>query len=203
MPPDDRKHDQDLRDAADLDEPEAPPNEEELRAAAALRDELERSGPPSAEVAWLRAHLRLPTWDDSLGEVRARGLARAAREQVQARRAAAALLAARLPPWRQVRRALIGTGGLVASATLLFLVSSAMLDQMRRPAGTTPHRAAQAELLRTSLRLRESPSRRLDLMLEDRLQLLRQSGYQGLGRTRALSSLSGPAAVLARAGGTP
>ena len=165
------------------EDPDAPPSEEELRAAAALQRELEGEGPRSPEVAWLRAHLRTAKWEDSLGEVRARGLARAAREQVATRRAAqSSLLPAGLPPWRQLRRALIGTGGLVASTALLLVFSSVILDQAGRPAVAEQHRAQQAQLLRASLQLKESPTQRLDLLIEDRLQAVRQAGYRGRPR---------------------
>lgn len=171
--------------AAPGDDPDAPPSEEELRAAAALRQELEGApgARPSQEAAWLRAHLRPATWEDSLGEVRARGLARAAREQLQARRAAQApLLPAGLPPWRQLRRALIGTGGLLASTALLLLISSVLLEQAGRPPAAAELRAQQAELLRASLLRKESPSQRLDLVIEERLQVLRQTAYGAQGQ---------------------
>jgi hypothetical protein len=163
-------------DPGDL--PEGPPSEEELRGAQALREALEQSGP---EAGWLSAHLRVPTWDDSLGDLRARALARSAREVAQARRAAQAARPA-LPSWQKVRRAVIVTGGLTAAAALLLVLSSVLLEHGRPgPAAPPPLSAA---LLRASFQPKESPSRRLDLLIEERLQAVRQSGYR-TGRTGA------------------
>src|SRR5262249_31986331 len=101
----DREHDKDAREPAEghpvlgllpspssplpKDDPDAPPTEEERRAAAALRDALDSpsrglgaGNGKEPDLKWLSAHLRVPTADDSLGELRARGLARAAREAV-------------------------------------------------------------------------------------------------------------------------
>ena len=180
-------HDKDDKDLWP-DDPDAPSSPEELAAAGALRDELATDTP---ESAWLKAHLRPSTWEDSLGEVRARGLARAAREVVQTRRAMVPMQPSRLPSWRQLRRALIGSGGLLGSAVLLLIFSSVLLDQVGRPEVGARSRAAQAQLLRASFFLKESPTQRLELLIEDRLQVLRQSGYRGARRGAQLALAGG------------
>lgn len=174
------------------DDPDAPPTEEERRLAAALREALsateeavpEGSGPKSSgavprishkseEGRWLAAHLRLPSERDSLGEVRARGLARAAREALLSRRAQAAR---RGRSWRQLGRTLGGTGALLAAAAVLLIVSWGLLDQgarLQRGFARPMPRATTALLLRSSLQRNESPTQRLDLMLQERLQQLR------------------------------
>jgi hypothetical protein len=182
--------DGDSRDEAThlpTDDPDAPPSDEERRAAALLREALSATeegprapGAPASgargperpeEARWLAAHLRLPTADDSLGEVRARGLARAAREAVTQRRAQA-----RESGWRQLGRSLTGTGGLLAAAAALLVVSWALLDQglrMQRGLARAVPRTTTALLLRASLSRNESPTQRLDLMMQERLQQLR------------------------------
>lgn len=171
------------------DDPDAPPSEEERRGAAALREALAateapasypkgsgpapRLGERSEEARWLAAHLRLPSGDDSLGEVRARGIARAAREAVLGRRAQ---VKRRPGGWRQLGRALSGTGGLLAAAAVLLIVSWGLLDQglrLRQGLLQPMPRATTALLLRGSLQRNESPTQRLDLMMQERLQQLR------------------------------
>lgn len=175
------------------DDPDAPPTEEERRLAAALREALSATeealpeGPAgskssgaaqrlthkSEEGRWLAAHLRLPSEHDSLGEVRARGLARAAREALLSRRAQAAK---RDRSWRQLGRTLGGTGALLAAAAALLIVSWGLLDQgarLQRGFARPVPRATTALLLRSSLQRNESPTQRLDLMLQERLQQLR------------------------------
>ena len=173
-----------------LPEPDAEPTEDELRAAAALRETLSvtelAAGPggrrepvSDPEARWLAAHLRIPTADDSLGEVRARGLSRAARELLTARRAVAARRGGSL---RQLGRSLSGTGGLLAAAALLLVVSWALLEQgSRLRQRTMSPTVASALLYRRSLHRAESPSQRLELMLQERL-LARRGGA---GRTSA------------------
>ncbi|MFO0574067.1 MAG: hypothetical protein U1A78_08720 [Polyangia bacterium] len=167
-----------------LPEPDAEPTEDELRAAAALRETLAATelapGPggrrepvSDPEARWLAAHLRLPTADDSLGEVRARGLSRAARELLTARREVAARRGGSL---RQLGRSLSGTGGLLAAAALLLVVSWALLEQgSRLRQRTMSPTVASALLYRRSLHRAESPSQRLELMLQERL-LARRGG---------------------------
>ena len=171
------------------DDPDAPPTEEERRAAAALREALaateepplaqpgsgpaKRLGERSEEARWLAAHLRLPSADDSLGELRARGLARAAREAVVSRRLP---VKKRDGGWRQLGRSLTGTGGLLAAAAVLLIVSWGLLDQglrLQRGLYRAAPRVTTALLLRSSLDRNESPTRRLDLMMQERLQQLR------------------------------
>ena len=174
------------------EDPDAPPTEEERRLAAALREALsateepasegpggpkqsaaQRLGHKSEEGRWLAAHLRLPTAHDALGEVRARGLARAAREALLIRRAAAAR---RDRGWRQLGRTLGGTGALLAAATVLLFVSWGLFDQgvrLQRGLVRPMPRATTALLLRGSLQRNESPTERLDLMMQERLQQLR------------------------------
>lgn len=172
-------HDDDrLRD----DDPLAPPTEEELARAAHLRDELEAPAgaadhPRPPEAAWLAAHLRAPREDDLLGDLRARHLLRAAREAVVARQAARR---ARQTAWRRVGRGLWGTGGLLALAAALLLVSSVLLEHAWHPeaAGALQPAALRAGLLRASFLRKESATERLNLMIEDRLQALRAGGYR-------------------------
>lgn len=175
------------------DDPDGPPTEEERRLAAALREALAATEEPalegpggpktsgaaqrlthkSEEGRWLAAHLRLPTAHDSLGEVRARGLARAAREAVLSRRAQAAR---RDRGWRQLGRTLGGTGALLAAAAALLIVSWGLFDQgvrLQRGFARPMPRATTALLLRSSLQRNESPTERLDLMMQERLQQLR------------------------------
>lgn len=167
-----------------LSDPDAEPTEDELRAASALREALSATELPvspggrrepvsDGEARWLAAHLRVPTADDSLGEVRARRLARAARESVSARRAVAARRGGSL---RQLGRSLSGTGGLLAAAAFLLIVSWALLEQgSRLRQRTMSPTVASALVYRRSLHRAESPSLRIDLMLQERL-LTRRSG---------------------------
>lgn len=175
------------------EDPDAPPTEEERRLAAALREALlateeaavqgpggtkksgaaQRLGHKSEEGRWLAAHLRLPTAHDALGEVRARGLARAAREALLSRRAEAAR---RDRGWRQLGRTLGGTGALLLAAAALLIVSWGLFDQgvrLQRGLIRPMPRATTALLLRSSLQRNESPTERLDLMMRERLQQLR------------------------------
>ncbi len=131
------------------------PSMEELRAAAALQKALaapeEGLRSRGAESRWLAAHLRFPAAEDSLGDVRAWRLARAARESVQLRRG---LLHSRsrkrneldrasrfLPLWwieplgrlNRVGRALTSTGGLLGAAALLLITSWLLVGQAGDP----------------------------------------------------------------------
>ena len=187
--PDRDKGDKGDKDKGDrresLPDPEAEPTEEELRTAGALRRALSATelaaGPGGRrepvldpEARWLAAHLRVPTADDSLGEVRARGLARSAREVVTARRALAARRGGSL---RQLGRSLSGTGGLLAAAALLLVVSWALLEQgSRLRQRTMSPTVASALVYRRSLQRAESPSQRLELMLQERLLARRGGG---------------------------
>jgi hypothetical protein len=183
------------------DDPDAPPSEEERRGAAALREALSAteepasypkgSGPAprlrerSEEARWLAAHLRLPSSNDSLGEVRARGISRAAREAVLSRRAG---VKRRDSGWRQLGRALSGTGGLLAAAAVLLVVSWGLLDQglrLRQGLLRPMPRATTALLLRGSLQRNESPTQRLDLMMQERLQQLRAAPVRSGGTVLA------------------
>lgn len=185
---------------------DAPPTEEELRAAAALRRALGDGGdepapaPATAERRWLAAHLRLPTAEDSLGEVRAWRLARAARESVAAKRLRAAQ---RSGGWTRLGRSLTSTGGLLAAAALLLIVSWLIVGQgpgqnqgeLRR-AGNGAHengasgarasravnpsgRAIQGLMWRDSFKLKETPAQRLDLMIQARMAELRSAASDG------------------------
>lgn len=193
---------------------DAPPTEEELRAAAALRRALGDGGgdeppPATAERRWLSAHLRLPTPEDSLGEVRAWRLARAARESVSAKRMRAAQ---RSGGWSRLGRSLTSTGGLLAAAALLLVVSWLIVGQgpgqgelrragngaggaaegtaapsagLRASRSASPSgRAIQALMWRGSFNLKETPAQRLELMIQARLAELRGAGSdseRGLG----------------------
>lgn len=195
------------------DDPDAPPSEEEKRAAAALKNALEReddAGPPrSAEGKWLSAHLRLPTAEDSLGDVRAWRLARGARESMQARRAAAEQQG---EGFSRLGRSLTSTGGLLAAAAMLLIVSWLIVGQGQRAqtvannasgregsakvrtlqSSATSLRAAQTMIYRSSLKRAESPTKRLDLMIETRLAELRNphTGDEGRGPVRNFSTSS-------------
>lgn len=196
------------------DDPDAPPSEEEKRAAAALRSALEREGeagpPRSVEGKWLAAHLRLPTAEDSLGDVRAWRLARGARESMQARRAAAEQQG---EGFSRLGRSLTSTGGLLAAAAMLLIVSWLIVGQGQRAstvannagrdgssklrtlqASATSLRAAQTLIYKSSLKRAESPTKRLDLMIETRLAELRNphtsDEARGPGRSFSTSSLS-------------
>ncbi len=162
------------------DDPDAPPRSDELRAAKSLREALRETedkhdsdplhplSPRSAEARWLAAHLRFPTEMESLGEVRARGLARSARELVAAKRSQAEL---RSSTMQKLSRALTGTGGLLLGAAVLLMVSWAILDQgskLRSSPSMTMNQTTW--LLRESLRRGESPTARLDLLLQERLR---------------------------------
>lgn len=188
-----------------------PITEEEERAAAALRDALEprdgESAPHSTEGRFLAAHLRLPTALDSLGEVRAWRLARAARESIQASRRRFVERSGSWARLGRIGRSLYGTAGLLATAALLLFFSWFIVGQgqgqggpslvrrdtghgggetidkdgtrLLRPAALSS-RAALALGFRLSFQRQESPSARLDLMMMSRLCELR-SGSPGGG----------------------
>lgn len=173
---------------AHSDDPDAPPRSDELRAARALRqalhetedkhesDPLHPLAPRSQEARWLAAHLRFPTELESLGEVRARGIARSARESVAAKRSQAELRSSTI---RQLGRSLTGTGGLLLGAAVLLLLSWAILDQGSRLRGSSGTGMNQtAWLLRESLRRGESPTARLDLLLQERLRHRRMASLR-------------------------
>lgn len=186
------------RDPDALD-PDAPPTEEELRGAASLRDSLApldtpkksraHAPPLGPEAKWLLAHLRVPQADDSIGELRARGLARAARETLLAKRTHAARRGTGAELWRHLGRSLSGTGRLLGAAALVLLVSWMLLDRSRtrapqRDTLANDRTVATALLLRSSLEKHESPSLRLDLMLQERLSQHR-NGRRGRATTTA------------------
>lgn len=211
-----------------------PITEEEVRAAAALRDALEprdgASAPLSTEGRFLAAHLRLPTALDSLGEVRAWRLARAARESIQASRRR---FVARSGGWvrlGRIGRSLYGTAGLWATAALLlffcwFIVGQGQgqgqggpswgrrdtgyggggtIDKdgtrLLRPAALSS-RAALALGFRLSFQRQESPSARLDLMMMSRLCELR-SGSPGGGGFGGLGLAAGAVSASTGPGST-
>jgi len=171
------------------DDPDAPPSADEQRAARALREALRESEesqdsgtlrPPSRrdpEARWLAAHLRFPTELESLGELRGRGLARAAREAVMTKRSQAEQRSSTI---RQLGRSISGTGGLLLAAALLLIFSWALLNHgsTLRQAQTGSGLTQTAWLLRESLRRSESPTARLDLMLQERLQQRRAHGLR-------------------------
>lgn len=172
-----------------VEDPDAPPRSDELRAARTLREALQATEEVSdhdplrpqakrtPEARWLAAHLRFPTEMESLGELRARGLARAAKELVQAKRSQAEQRSSTL---RQLGRSITGTGGLLLAAALLLLFSWAILDQgsQLRSSQTGNFAGQTAWLLRASLRKGESPAARLDLMLQERLHQRRTHGMR-------------------------
>ena len=173
-------------------DPEAPPRSDELRAARALRDSLRETeeSPDSddgsalrasnrrdPEARWLAAHLRFPTELESLGELRGRGLARAAREVVMAKRSQAEQRSSTL---RRLGRSITGTGGLLLAAAVLLVFSWALLDQgsKLRQSPLGGELSQTAWLLRQSLHRRESPTERLDLLLKERLHHRRTHGLR-------------------------
>lgn len=169
--------------ADDLDDPDdldRPPSAEELAAAAGLRDELAADG---AGAGWLRAHLRAATEEDVLGDVRSRGIARAAREALQQRRALLGSASGRAggrarpghPPAVRLLRE-VGPLFLSVGAGLLLLTGGAVwLESFmsgRAPGRAEPEIAAPGPgtqlLLRASLKRGESATARLDIMIEER-----------------------------------
>lgn len=171
------------------DDPDAPPRSDEFRAAQVLRealretedklesDPLHPGTPRSTEARWLAAHLRFPTELESLGEVRARGLARAARESIAVKRTHAELRSTTI---RQLSRSITGTGGLLLGAAIMLIVSWAILDQGSKLRSTPSSGMGQtAWLLRESLRRGESPTVRLDLILQERLRQRRMHHVRG------------------------
>jgi len=202
------------------DDPDAPATEEEKRAAARLREAVGdgetgreeplrlRPSPRSVEARWLAAHLRYPSSDDSLGEVRARGLARAAREQVALRRGA-------VPPktlpvrWRRASRLLTGSAGLLVAAVAFLAISWVVMEHGSPTVPGTARVLVDAQssartstelLMHASIERKESPSRRLDLLIQARLAARRLDSQRS-----GAKPLSGGAAHLAlvAAGGTP
>ncbi len=172
-----------------VEDPDSPPRSDELRAAKTLRealhateeasdhDPLRPQGKRTPEARWLAAHLRFPTEMESLGELRARGLARAAKEQVLAKRSQAEQ---RISTLRQLGRSITGTGGLLLAAALLLLFSWAILDQgsQLRSSHMASSQGQTAWLLRMSLRKGESPTERLDMLLQERLHQRRAQGLR-------------------------
>lgn len=163
------------------------------------------SPPASNEARWLAAHLRYPTAEDSIGEVKARRLARMARETVQQRRVRSSQ---RSSSWVRIGRSLSSTAGLLAAAGLLLLISWLILDQgdprrqarfdgargtarMARMTQPSP-RVATALLLRRSLKNKESPAQRLDMMIQGRLSELRGSSPEPLPGGRGLATAALP-----------
>lgn len=166
------------------DDPDAPPSEEEKRAAAALHRALasrDEGSLPSPELKWLSAHLRLPTAQDALGDVRSRRIARLSREAAQAKRAA---LAQRGTLWTRIANSLTSSAGLLVAAGLLLFLSWLIVGQGQQHRGSHPSyaqalvdsqhrlqhaRAAQMLLFRESFKRNESPTKRIDLMITTRL----------------------------------
>lgn len=159
----------------------------------------------SNEARWLAAHLRYPKAEDSLGEVKARRLARMAQESVQLRRIRNTQ---RASSWAKMGRSLSSTAGLLGAAGLLLLVSWLILDQGelrkpgRGPAGSArisrvsriappSARVTAALLLRQSLAKNEDPSTRLNLMIQRRLNELRGSTLDPVPGGRGLAIVGG------------
>lgn len=197
------------------DDPDAPPSEEEKRAAAALRKALEPGeageAPKSAEGKWLAAHLRLPTAEDALGDVRAWRLSRGARESLQSRRGAAQKAPS---SFSRLSRSLTSTGGLLAAAAMLLVVSWLIVGQGQRGTSSLSRgvadggrgarllrnsvasaRAAQSLVFYRSIKREESPSQRLDLMIQTRLAELRNPHSSEIDRP-PLRSISASALSL-------
>lgn len=181
------------------DDPDAPPSPEELRGAAELRQALAETEVPRAalprrtglhhpEASWLAAQLRLPLPDDALGQVRARGLARAARELLQSKRRPPVVVERqpRQSMWLTVR----GTGGLLAAAGLLLFISWTLLEQalkLQHAERPQARASATALMLRASLKRGDSAAQRLDVMLQARLL-----GLRAAQATETSGSLSAP-----------
>jgi len=243
------------------DDPEAPPTEEERRAAVALRKTLGSDSattpsqsapvatatpggtpsrnspspgrdavgvelaaqdtavspatpPQSSEARWLAAHLRYPKPEDSIGEVKARRLARMARESVQGRQLRSSQ---RASSWARLGRSLSSTAGLLGAAGLLLLISWLLLDggETRKGArvesgasgvrqhrmSPPPARVATALLLRHSLRKGEDPAQRLDLMIQRRLSELRGAMPEPVAGGRGLAHVAASPWMFER--GTP
>lgn len=161
------------------------------------------SGPQSSEARWLAAQLRYPKPEDSLGEVKARRLARMAREAVQQRQLRSSQ---RASSWARLGRSLSSTAGLLGAAGLLLLISWLILDQgdprkqarvdsgaspVRLPRMSPPSaRVATALLLRHSLAKKEEPAQRLDLMIQRRLSELRGAMPEPVAGGRGLAALA-------------
>ena len=153
----------------------------------------------SNEARWLTAHLRYPKSEDSLGEVKARRLARMAQEAVHVRRVRSTQ---RASSWGRLGRSLSSTAGLLGAAGLLLLVSWLILDQgdprkqgrvegvaVRQSRVYPPSaRVTAALLLRQSLANKnEGPVTRLDLMIQRRLNELRGSPLDPVPGARGLA----------------
>lgn len=173
----------------------------ELAPEASTRSPV--AAPQSNEGRWLAAHLRYPKPEDSLGEVKARRLARMAREAVQQRQQRSSQ---RASSWARLGRSLSSTAGLLGAAGLLLLISWLILDQgdprkqARVDTGTStvrlprmmppPLRVATALLLRHSLAKGEDPAQRLDLMIQRRLSELRGAMPEPVAGGRGLANVA-------------
>lgn len=184
------------------------PGRAALRNADALTPPPSSNSPQplaqSSEARWLTAHLRYPKPEDSLGEVKARRLARMAQEAVHLRRVRNTQ---RASSWARLGRSLSSTAGLLGAAGLLLLVSWLILDQgdprkHGRSDGTVVRlsrvsppsaRVTAALLWRQSLELGkrgkkdEGPVTRLDLMIQRRLNELRGSPLDPVPGARGLA----------------
>lgn len=172
--------------------------------------------PQSSESRWLAAHLRHPKTEDSLGEVKARRLARMARESVQQRQQRSSQ---RASSWARLGRSLSSTAGLLGVAGLLLLISWLLLDQgdprksARVEGGAStvrlprmlppPARVATALLLRHSLDKKEDPAQRLDLMIQRRLSELRGAVPEPVAGGRGLAHSAIAPWMLASERGAP
>ena len=160
----------------------------------------------SNEARFLIAHLRYPKAEDSLGEVKARRLARMAQEAVHLRRIRHTQ---RASSWARLGRSLSSTAGLLGAAGLLLLVSWLILDQgdPRRPSrkdggslrvsrvSPPSARVTSTLLLRQSLAKREDPAARLDLMIQRRMNELRGSALDPVPGGRGLALAGWPSVV--------
>ncbi len=160
----------------------------------------------SNEARFLIAHLRYPKAEDSLGEVKARRLARMAQEAVHLRRIRHTQ---RASSWSRLGRSLSSTAGLLGAAGLLLLVSWLILDQgdPRKPSrkdssslrvsrvSPPSARVTSTLLLRQSLAKREDPAARLDLMIQRRMNELRGSALDPVPGGRGLALAGWPSVV--------
>ena len=179
------------------------PGRAALRNADALTSPPSSNSPQplaqSSEARWLTAHLRYPKPEDSLGEVKARRLARMAQEAVHLRRVRSTQ---RASSWARLGRSLSSTAGLLGAAGLLLLVSWLILDQgdprkHGRSDGTVVRlsrvsppsaRVTAALLWRQSLANKNEDSvTRLDLMIQRRLNELRGSPLDPVPGARGLA----------------
>lgn len=171
-------------------EPDAPIGPDEANAAKSLREALvsteqdaetataQVQTPRSNTSQWLAAHFRFPGPLDSLGEVRARGLARAAKDTVLAKRSHTSKTTEPLRPfrrWNRLTRLLSAVGLLVVA---WFAVEQGR--KLRQASDTQAqtqlaHPPQTAWFLRDSLARRESPTARLDWQIR---QLLHKRGLR-------------------------